>query len=281
MKMRIREATVNDIGSFVQLVQDNYPMTEAELISVYNQSSLMLTFDDLNIGFASIICYDQSNQIDKSVIKIYVNPAYRRNGYGSLLIKELEKKIQSMKKQQIKIDNIISEFDLASFAMKLGYDYWYRTHRMEYKGNIFEEILVCLDDYDERYYHSVSQLSADAFYQTRKDNDIEPYAIPESESDKEKLNKHKDEYKLLLRNQELIGVVKITNGNIALAAVGKKYRNKGYGTELIKYGVNTILSNGYDAVRLHVMDTNKDARRLYEQLGFVKVSTVEAYRKKL
>ncbi len=51
------------------------------------------------------------------------------------------------------------------------------------------------------------------------------------------------------------------------------WRGKGVGQQLLAALFDFARARGYRAVRLGVVDTNRDARRLYERLGFVPVET--------
>lgn len=63
-------------------------------------------------------------------------------------------------------------------------------------------------------------------------------------------------------------------------AVSEDYRAKGVGTALFQALVEYAKSHDYKRIRLDVIDTNPDARRLYERLGFKeeRTNTFEALR---
>ncbi len=56
-------------------------------------------------------------------------------------------------------------------------------------------------------------------------------------------------------------------------AVHSSMRGKGIGTRLLQAVFDLARSSGFGSVRLVVVDTNPDARRLYERLGFVPIQT--------
>ena len=258
---------------------ESFGFTEELLSDTFDSSLNMISFEDINIGFAAIRRYDELNEKKKYEMSIYINPIFRKKGYGTTLLKELERSVKGDGIQQIKVENMLEHYDAKDFISKAGYDLWYSTNRMEYGGALFEDVRIDLIEYDENYYFAVNALSSEAFYEMRKENDIEPFSIPKSESEKENMLKSKDEYRLLIEHGTLIGVVKMTNGYVSLAAVDKKFRGKGYGTQLLKFATNRILNEGYDTSKLHVMDTNSDARKLYESMGYDLVTTVQVYRK--
>lgn len=63
-------------------------------------------------------------------------------------------------------------------------------------------------------------------------------------------------------------------------AVGAEHRGKGYGSKLFAALADYAKDKGYETIRLDVIDTNPDARRLYERLGFVaeRTNTFEGLR---
>jgi len=56
-------------------------------------------------------------------------------------------------------------------------------------------------------------------------------------------------------------------------AVDPDYRGQGVGTQLFEGLFDHARENGYNAVRLDVIDTNPKARQLYERIGFVAENT--------
>lgn len=54
-------------------------------------------------------------------------------------------------------------------------------------------------------------------------------------------------------------------------AVREDFRGRGVGGELLRRIVSHSAENGFSSVRLDVIDTNPDARRLYDRHGFVPV----------
>lgn len=62
---------------------------------------------------------------------------------------------------------------------------------------------------------------------------------------------------------------------IECVAVISARRSRGVGTQLVEAVFQYARTHGFRGVRLEVVDTNPRARRLYERLGFVAVSTQE------
>ncbi|MCL2224367.1 MAG: GNAT family N-acetyltransferase [Defluviitaleaceae bacterium] len=64
-----------------------------------------------------------------------------------------------------------------------------------------------------------------------------------------------------------------TTGSVEFVATAPKFRNQGLGYELLSF---IMEENPYDAYILEVADTNKNAVRLYEKLGFAEIKRVQA-----
>jgi len=56
-------------------------------------------------------------------------------------------------------------------------------------------------------------------------------------------------------------------------SVGPTSRGLGVGTRLLNGLIDYARGNGYESIRLDVIDTNDGARKLYERLGFVSTKT--------
>jgi len=66
-----------------------------------------------------------------------------------------------------------------------------------------------------------------------------------------------------------------SKGELAIESivVHPAMRGKGIGTRLLKAVFDFARARGFGSVRLEVVDTNPDARRLYERMGFVATKT--------
>lgn len=56
-------------------------------------------------------------------------------------------------------------------------------------------------------------------------------------------------------------------------AVGEAYRGEGAGSALLRELITLAGASGYESIRLDVIDTIDDARRLYEKIGFTPIRT--------
>lgn len=275
--MIIRNVEEKDIKRLWEILKDDISIDS--LKELYESSYKMVSDIDSEIGFAAIRKYSQLNNLCKYQVYVYVSTKYRRRGYGSILLAEVEKAITSSHDYIIKIEYNQNSHDTGLFIKNNNYDFWYATHRMYYKGPRFKVPELDLITYEDCYYHKVNNLCAKAFYRTRKDNAIEPFAIPESDQERQAMLASKDSYKLLITNNELIGFVKTTHDYVSILAVSDDYRKQGYGSRLLQHATNSILDNKHELSKLHVMASNQSAKRLYETIGYKNEQTIEVYKK--
>ena len=77
----------------------------------------------------------------------------------------------------------------------------------------------------------------------------------------------------LIENNEIIGSVACYGNEIDDLIVNKEYQNKGYGKKLLLWAMNLIRKNNNDPITLHVAKWNKNALKLYTNIGFVITNT--------
>ena len=69
-------------------------------------------------------------------------------------------------------------------------------------------------------------------------------------------------------NAEIIGSVACYGNEIDDLVVNKKYQHKGYGKQLLLWGMQHIRSNNKEPIVLHVAEWNMEALTLYKKIGF-------------
>lgn len=99
----------------------------------------------------------------------------------------------------------------------------------------------------------------------RKSLDIKPYNFL---SDYKQISEKSKDIFLLVGEEEIIGSVACYGNEIDDLIVNKKFQNKGYGKQLLLWGMNYIrqISNG--PILLHVAKWNEKALMLYKKVGF-------------
>lgn len=103
------------------------------------------------------------------------------------------------------------------------------------------------------------------FYEMRKSLDIEPYNFL---SDYKQIREKCKDIFLLISEEEMIGSVACYGNEIDDLIVNQKFQNKGYGKQLLLWGMNHIRQNSNEPILLHVAKWNEKAFMLYEKVGF-------------
>ena len=120
--------------------------------------------------------------------------------------------------------------------------------------------------FDKSYIKDYMESYNEAFYPMRKALDIEPYNWYSEEASV--LEKAADTY-MLVRAGELIGAVSCYGNEIDDLFVKSSEQGKGYGRELLLWGINHIRERNSEPITLHVAEWNQGALRLYRNTGFV------------
>ena len=71
-----------------------------------------------------------------------------------------------------------------------------------------------------------------------------------------------------MRNHEIIGSIACYGNEIDDLIVNKKFQNKGYGKQLLIWGMRYIRKKSKEPIILHVAEWNKNAVELYKKVGF-------------
>lgn len=114
---------------------------------------------------------------------------------------------------------------------------------MTYNGDPKEESKLKFVNYEDKYYEKYVQLCADAFYDLRAENDIQPYICSNpSEEDRKNTIKEKDDIYLCIDdNDDIVSTVKIKGGYVDDLIVSKSYEGKGIGQETTKFAINKCM----------------------------------------
>lgn len=148
------------------------------------------------------------------------------------------------------------------------------AYEMKYsKDNVQDSDILCVP-FEIKYFQEYMKIYNECFYEMRKSLNIEPYNFL---SDYEQIaEKSKDIY-LFLNEREIVGSVACYGNEIDDLIVSKKFQNRGYGKQLLLWGMNIIRQRNNESITLHVAKWNKNALVLYEKMGFV-ISSVERIR---
>ena len=78
---------------------------------------------------------------------------------------------------------------------------------------------------------------------------------------------------LLIENNGIIGSVACYGNEIDDLIVNQRYQRKGYGKQLLLWGMNRIRLSNDKPITLHVAKWNENAVSLYEKVGFKVIKT--------
>ena len=104
----------------------------------------------------------------------------------------------------------------------------------------------------------------------RKALEIEPYNFL---SDYEQIREKVSDIYLLVEDGEIVGSVACYGNEIDDLIVNKKYQQRGYGKQLLLWGMQQIRKENDKPITLHVAEWNRNALRLYKNVGFEVISS--------
>lgn len=144
------------------------------------------------------------------------------------------------------------------------------AYEMEYADtNQLESGINCIP-FNEIYFEEYMKIYNDCFYEMRKSLDIQPYYFLSEFGQIE--NKISDIF-LLMECGEIVGSVACYENEIDDLIVNPKFQHRGYGRQLLLWGMNKIRQNNNNPITLHVAQWNENAVTLYEKVGFNVIKT--------
>ena len=145
----------------------------------------------------------------------------------------------------------------------------YYAYEMIYdKVEVPESNIECIS-FDKSYVEDYMASYNEAFYPMRKALDIKPFNWYSEES--VVLEKAADTF-MLLQDGKLIGAVACYRNEIDDLFVKVSEQGKGYGRELLLWGMNHIREKNDDPITLHVAAWNQGACALYQSIGFIVIN---------
>ena len=139
------------------------------------------------------------------------------------------------------------------------------AHEMQFYKKIIEPSKIQCIPFETSYFEEYMPIYNECFYEMRKTLDIEPYNFLH---DYEQIASKVPDIYLLVNEDEIIGSVACYGNEIDDLIVNKKYQHKGYGSQLLLWGMNHIREKNDEPILLHVAEWNKDALKLYKKTGF-------------
>ena len=145
---------------------------------------------------------------------------------------------------------------------------------MKYVNDSVEKSNIVCIPFKEEFFQEYMRIYNDCFYEMRKALDIQPYNFLNEYN--QIVEKVKDIY-LLINQGETIGSVACYGNEIDDLIVNKKFQHKGYGKQILLWGMQHIRAKSNEPITLHVAEWNNDALMLYKKVGF-EVANVEKIR---
>ena len=139
------------------------------------------------------------------------------------------------------------------------------AYKMEYVHDHVENSDIVCIPFDDAFFQEYMRIYNECFYEMRKALDVRPYHFLNAYE--QIADKAKDIY-LLIDQGEIIGSVACYGNEIDDLIVNKKFQHRGYGRQLLLWGMRHIREKSNDPITLHVAQWNNDALMLYKKTGF-------------
>ena len=144
------------------------------------------------------------------------------------------------------------------------------AYEMKYdKESVEQSNIVCIP-FEIQYFEQYKRIYNECFYDMRKALEIEPYNFL---NEYEQVSEKSGDIYLLVKDGEIVGSVACYDNEIDDLIVNKKYQKKGYGKQLLLWGMQRIRKKNADPITLHVAEWNQSALRLYKKVGFEVISS--------
>ena len=210
-------------------------------------------------------------------VSILVDPSHRRQGVGRAMYRSFEKEMVAYPIRSVTFQTervfLDRHPDLASHwgvVEDEETETWLGRDKTPYALDSRSDVKVLLADL--AYVKEIAQLHHQAFSDPEETLDVSRRYITEALKDSDGL------LYILLKEAQVIGVCTVDlsgNSNYLYGlAIAEAYRGQGYGSYLVKSVVNQLIAQNDKAFQIAVEDSNIGAKRLYENIGFVKQTQV-------
>ena len=139
------------------------------------------------------------------------------------------------------------------------------AYEMTYQNACVEKSGIVCIPFEEQFFPEYRKIYNECFFEMRKALDIQPYQFLNAYD--QIADKAKDIY-LLMEQGEIIGSVACYGNEIDDLIVNPIFQHKGYGKQLLLWGMAHIRERSSGPITLHVAGWNHDALMLYRKTGF-------------
>ena len=210
-------------------------------------------------------------------VSILVDPSHRREGIARAMYRSFEKDMAAypIRSVTFQTERVFLDChpDLASHwgvVEDEETETWLGRDKTPYALDSRSDVKVLLAE--PSYLDEIAQLHHQAFSDPEETLDVSRRYITEALKDSDGL------LYILLKEAQVIGVCTVDlsgNSNYLYGlAIAEAYRGQGYGSYLAKSVVNQLIEQNDKAFQIAVEDSNIGAKRLYENIGFVKQTQV-------
>ncbi len=144
------------------------------------------------------------------------------------------------------------------------------AYELKYDKESVEQSAVTCIPFEMQYFEQYKSIYNECFYDMRKALEIEPYNYL---NDYGQIREKASDIYLLMKDSEIIGSVACYGNEIDDLIVNKKFQKKGYGKQLLLWGMQQIRKKSENPITLHVAEWNQNALKLYKNVGFEVVSS--------
>ena len=224
------------------------------------------------LGLLTVYADDQDVEVS-----ILVDSSHRRQGVARAMYRSFEKDMAAYPIRSVTFQTervfLDRHPDLASHwgvVEDEETETWLGRDKTPYALDSRSDVKVLLAE--PSYLDEIAQLHHQAFSDPEETLDVSRRYITEALKDSDGL------LYILLKEAQVIGVCTVDlsgNSNYLYGlAIAEAYRGQGYGSYLAKSVVNQLIEQNDKAFQIAVEDSNIGAKRLYENIGFVKQTQV-------
>jgi len=275
----IREFNPEDKDNIIEILRNGFILDESDINSFFqDQNRKLLVYDEGGIwGFGYL--KNTNKESKEYCILIYVHPHWRKKGIGTALYNNLTSSLKKLDPNLLTTYFRVGKEDFQGFYRKLGYKRWWGCHEAYYRGTHRPNVDLNFVNYEDKYFNSYTKLIQEGFYELRKENDIKPYKCDFNKKYREYLLNNKGDIYLLLNKDYIMATAVVQQGYLDNIVVAPEYQGQGLGKKVTQFAINKALEKvPAESIHLTVLTWNKKALKLYMDLGFEVLHTVDFYR---
>ena len=139
------------------------------------------------------------------------------------------------------------------------------AYEMKYINALVEQSNIVCIPFEKKYFQEYMRIYNECFFEMRKALDIHPYNFLNAY---EQIAEKVEDIYLLVNRGEIIGSIACYGNEIDDLIVNKKFQHRGYGKQLLLWGMQRIREKSKEPITLHVAKWNENALMLYKKIGF-------------